>query len=237
MIDIQHLQFQYNEHSPMIFEDLNLTIHKAETVGIVGCNGVGKSTLLKLLTGLEMAKGITMFGLEMNEKNKNEIRKQLGYVFQDSQSQLFMNTVYEDVAFGPLNYGLENVDARVDRALDLVHMKHKRDARVYQLSGGEMKLASIATILPMEPKLLLLDEPTVGLDPRNRRQIIRVLNELKYTKVVTSHDLDFIYDTCQRTIVLGKDGIVADGKSHEILTNQKLLEDNGLELPLSFSRR
>lgn len=243
-IDIKNLSFSYHNRSDRnlrrVLEDINLKIEDGETVGIIGSNGVGKSTLLKLLAGIEpVAMGtIRLFDMELNKNNLAEIRKRTGYVFQDSDSQLFMSTVYEDVAFAPENYGLSKSEAeeRTWDSLKKVHMEHLAHKKIYQLSGGEKKLASIATVLPMQPDVIFFDEPSVALDPQNRRNLIHILNEIKTIKVIASHDLDFIYDTCERTILLSNGKIIADSCTGEILKNQSLLEEHGLELPLSFSR-
>ena len=239
LINIENLSYSY-EKEAQILKDLNFSVKGGENVGLIGANGVGKSTLLKLLVGLNMGyQGKMMIAHhEMNAKNLKHIREHIGYVFQDSDSQLFMNTVEEDVAFGPKNYGLtkEEVEARVNEALEKAHITDLRKKHIYKLSGGEKKLAAIATILSMEPDIILMDEPSVALDPKNRRNLINLLNEMETTKVIASHDLDFIYDTCERTILLSDGQIVADGPTQEILLNKELLEENGLELPLSFSR-
>lgn len=250
LVKISNLSFSYDNlksksqqmnKERLVLDALSLQIDKNETVGIIGRNGIGKSTLLKLLVGIERTtddKSLLLFDMPVTKKNIQEIRKRTGYVFQDSESQLFMSTVYEDVAFGPVNYGYTDgeVEERTRNALEKVHMEAFAEKRIYQLSGGEKKLASIATVLPMEPELILLDEPSVALDPQNRRNLIHVLNEIQTTKIIASHDLDFVYDTCERTILLNQGKIAADGKTKEILRNKTLLEKNGLELPLSFSR-
>ena len=158
-------------------------------------------------------------------------------MFQDADAQLFMTTVGEDVAFAPRNYGLpeDEVEKRVTAALEKVHIPHLRDKAVYKLSGGEKKLASIATILSMTPDIILMDEPSVALDPRNRRNLIHVVNEFDHLKIIASHDLDFIWDTCGRVILMNGGRIIRDGKAEEILRDKELLEENGLELPLSLS--
>ncbi len=245
VIEINQLTFSYNKYkhqsNPIVLDHLNLQIESGENVGLIGCNGAGKSTLLKLLVGIELPPqgDISVMGQRVDKKHLQQIRSQVGYVFQDSDSQLFMSTVYEDVAFGPENYGLsaEDVKHRTMDALKQVHMEQHRDKRGYQLSGGEKKLASIATVLSMQPKVILLDEPSVALDPQNRRNLIQVLNEIQTTKLVASHDLDFILDTCNRTILMSEGRIIADGTTTEILHNEDLLEANGLELPLSLYRR
>ena len=182
---------------------------------------------------------IKIAGLEMKKEHLAKIRAEIGYVFQDSDSQLFMSTVYEDVAFAPRNYGKseEEVNRLAMQALGQVCMEGQKDRQIYRLSGGEKKLAAVATVLAMEAKLMLLDEPSVALDPKNRRNLIRVLNGLPGAKMIASHDLDFVYDTCQRVVVLYKGEIAADGDAEEILTDRELLEAHGLELPLSFSRK
>ena len=159
-----------------------------------------------------------------------KIRERIGYVFQDSDSQLFMSTVYEDVAFGPRNYGYskEEVDERVMHALEMVHIEELKDRQIYRMSGGQKKLASLATILAMQPEIILLDEPSVALDPRNRRNLISILNELPGLKFIATHDLDMVEQTCERTILLS-DGVIAkDGLTREILEDKKLLEESGL---------
>lgn len=150
-----------------------------------------------------------------------------------------MPTIYEDVAFAPRNYGFskEEVNERTIEALKSIGIEELQDRQIYRLSGGEKKLASIATVLSMKPDILIFDEPTIALDPKNRRRFINVLNSLKETKIVTSHDLDLIYDTCDRTILIADGKIIFDGDTKTILQNKDLLENNGLELPLSLQRR
>ena len=224
-----------------ILKGLTFSLQKGERVGLVGANGAGKSTLLRLLVGLHLPYegSLTIKGLPLEKKNLPAIRKSIGYVFQDSDSQLFMNRVEEDVSFGPRNYGYceEEVKQRTEKALEAVGITHLRDKSIYKLSGGEKKLASIAGILSLSPDLLLLDEPSAALDPRNRRQLIGILNVLPAAKLIASHDLDFILDTCERTILIGEGRILADGESKDILTREDLLLPNGLELPLSLTRK
>lgn len=239
LLNIKDLEFAYEKNEPVI-KGINLTAHSGESIGLIGANGIGKSTLLKLLVGLNTGYGgyLEVAHHEMNKKNLNHIREHIGYVFQDSDSQLFMTTVGEDVAFGPRNYGLkeDEVEKRVNEALSLTHIENLRNKEVYKLSGGEKKLAAIATILAMEPDIILMDEPSVALDPRNRRNLIKLLNEMKPMKIIASHDLDFILDTCERVILMWDGKVVADGPAREILTNAKLLEAHGLELPLKLQK-
>ena len=239
MITLNHFSYSYiSGHT--VLDDLSFTINEGESVGLIGCNGAGKSTLLKTIIGIELGgEGeIKVHDLEVDQNHLSEIRKHIGYVFQDSDNQLFMSSVYDDVAFGPMNEGLsgKDLEERVDQALKLVHMEDKKYEKIYRLSGGQKKRAAIATVLSMRPDILLFDEPSAALDPKHRRQLMNVLNELPYTMLIASHDLDFIYDTCDRVLLLSDGKVVADGNAKEILSNQELLESNGLELPLSFSR-
>lgn len=244
ILEARDLSFSYGNTKEkfrnQVLDQVNLCVEEDESVGLIGANGVGKSTFLKLLTGLLPMQGgrLRIAGLEMKKENLPQIRAEIGYVFQDSDSQLFMSTVYEDVAFAPRNYGKSEEETRnlVMEALGQVHMEDRKERQIYRLSGGEKKLVSIATVLAMGSKLMLLDEPSVALDPRNRRNLIRILNELPGAKMIASHDLDFVYDTCKRVILLSKGKIAADGQAEKILTDRALLEEHGLELPLSFSR-
>lgn len=239
-IEVNHLTFSYGRGKEVL-SDISFTASGRESVGIIGANGVGKSTLLKLMVGLilEYTGKIAVNGLEVRKENLPQIREKTGYVFQDADSQLFMSTVYEDVAFGPRNYGYSEteVERRTSEALRMVHIEELRDRQIYRLSGGQKKLASIATILSMEPNMILLDEPSIALDPRNRRNLIEILNSINSLKVIASHDLDMILDTCERTILIADGKIIKDGKTEEILTDRVLLETNGLELPLCLLER
>ena len=239
-IDIENLSFSYDKKNP-ILRDISFHVGENEAIGLIGANGVGKSTLLKLLVGLETGYtgSIRVEDIPVSKENLSKVREKIGYVFQDSDNQLFMTTVEEDVAFAPRNYGLpeEEVQRRVEKALEMTEITHLRDKPIYKMSGGEKKLASIATILSMTPDIILMDEPSAALDPRNRRNLIWLVNGFEYIKIITSHDLDFIYDTCPRSILMNGGRIIADGPSEEILRDRKLLEENGLELPLSFQRR
>ena len=240
ILTIQNLSFRYDGSPPgeEVLRDLSFTLAPGERVGLVGCNGVGKSTLLKLLVGiLPMQSGtLEVGGLAMSRKNLAEIRKKVGYIFQDSDSQLFMPTVGADVAFAAQNYGYppDEVAARTRRALAQVHMESCADRPVYRLSGGQKKLASIAGILTLDPALILMDEPSAALDPRNRRNLIGILNALPCAKLIASHDLDFIYDTCDRVLLLHNGALAADAPARTLLRDRALLERCDLELPLRF---
>ena len=177
--------------------------------------------------------------IPVQKKTLTKIRERIGYVFQDSESQLFMSTVYEDVAFAPRNYGLspDEVEKRVSKALEMTHITHLKDKSIYKLSGGEKKIVSIATILSLTPDIILMDEPSIALDPKNRRNLIRILNQFDHLKIIASHDLDMILDTCNRTILMSAGEIIADGKTEDILRDRRLLEEHGLELPFCLQGR
>jgi cobalt/nickel transport system ATP-binding protein len=236
-IHVEHMNFGY-ETGKEILKDISFEAHGATSIGLVGANGVGKSTFLKLFVGLNLdfTGKIQVDGLDVKQENLPNIRQKIGYVFQDSDSQLFMSTAYEDIAFAPRNYGLSEAEVakRVNQALDMVGIDYLKDKQIYKMSGGEKKLVSIATILSMTPDIILMDEPSIALDPRNRRNLINILNSLDKLKIIASHDLDMILDTCERTILMSHGRIIRDGDTREILSDKKLLDENGLELPLSL---
>lgn len=201
-------------------------------------NGAGKSTLMKAALGLITVSGtITIDGLEMNRGNLADIRRRLGYVLQDSDNQMFMPTVFEDMLFGPLNYGMPRPEAEalVDRTLAELNLTHLKNRRNHKLSGGEKRMAAIATILAMQPKIMLMDEPSTALDPKNRRTLIRTLNVLPVTKIIATHDLDLVLETCDRVLLLHDGQIAADGPAWEILRDRALLERHSLELPFCLA--
>ena len=237
MIEFEHVFFEYEKGSPVL-NDLTFSIADGESVGLIGANGAGKSTLMKVLLGLLPCQGkISVDGLAVNRENLKTVRRKLGFVLQDSDNQMFMPTVYEDMIFGPRNYGLtkEQAEQRVDDVLNrlgLTELKHRYN---HKISGGEKRMAAIATILAMEPETILMDEPTSALDPFNRRKVIQTINALPNTKLITSHDLDMILDTCSRVILLSEGKIAADGDADTILRDKALLEANRMELPLCLS--
>lgn len=239
-IELRGVNFSYQK-GRQVLHDINISVEHGKTIGLIGANGAGKSTLLKLLVGLitDYEGIIEVLGQPVEKKNLSDIRKKTGYVFQDSDSQLFMSTVYEDVAFGPRNYGYseEIVHKKVMEALCKVHIENLKDRQIYRMSGGQKKLASIATILSMEPEIVLFDEPTIALDPKNRRNLIGILNSMPETKIIASHDLDMILDTCEETVLLSEGRIVCQGKTKDILKNKELLEKHDMELPLCMQDR
>ena len=239
MIEFQHVSFAYEKNVPVL-KDLSFRIDTGEAVGLIGANGAGKSTVMKLLLGLLEGEGkILVDGTEVRRDTLPEIRRKLGFVLQNSDNQMFMPTVYEDMMFAPLNYMLSRgeAEARVDAVLKRLHLEDLKHRYNHRISGGEKRMAAIATILAMEPEVILMDEPTSALDPFNRRTVIRAICELGQTKLIASHDLDMILDTCRRVILLSGGRIAADGDAAVLLRDRDLMERNRLELPLSLSGR
>ena len=233
MIQFENVSFSYDSANPVV-QNLSFTIQKGETVGLIGANGAGKSTIMKLLLGLIRGQGeITVDDLPLNKQNIPAIRQKIGFVLQDSDNQMFMPTVYEDMIFGPRNYGLskEETERRVDDVLNRLGLSELKHRYNHKISGGEKRMAAIATILAMEPEMILMDEPSTALDPVNRRTVINTIRCLPQTKLIASHDLDMILDTCQRVILLSHGNIVADGDAEAILRDKALLEANRMELP------
>ncbi|HHV65793.1 MAG TPA: ABC transporter ATP-binding protein [Peptococcaceae bacterium] len=238
-IEVSNLHFSYPDGHEAI-KDISFTIYHGESVGIIGANGSGKSTLLSLIMGILFPdRGEVKVGeVTVTKKTLAMIRQRLGMVFQDPDDQLFMPTVFDDVAFGPRNYNLDEneVKTRVEEALEMVGIPHLIDRAPFKLSGGEKRAAAIATVLSMKPDVLIMDEPTSGLDPKSRRKLINILKGFSHTKIITSHDLDMVLETCDRVIVLKDGEIAADGTTQEVLTNGKLLDSCGLEIPLSMQK-
>ncbi len=238
MIDFNDVSYVY-ENGMQALNHVSFHIGKGEKVGLIGANGAGKSTLMKLMTGLLTAEGITVGGIPVTRQTVSSVRRKVGYVLQDSDQQMFMPRVYDDIAFGLKNAGLsrEETDKRVDEVLDSLGISALRDRYNHRISGGEKKMAAIATILAMHPEVILMDEPASSLDPYNRRMIIRTIAALPETCLIASHDLDLILDICPRVILLDHGSLTADGETEKILQNRILLEQSHLELPLSLSRR
>ena len=238
MLEFQNVSFCYEPGVPAV-QGLNFTIQDGESVGLIGPNGAGKSTLMQLLLGLLTGDGtITVDDLPAEKKNLAAIRQKIGFVLQDADNQMFMPTVLDDMVFGPCNYGLSRMDAerRADEVLARLGLSHLKNRYNHKLSGGEKRMAAIATILAMEPSVIVMDEPTTALDPVNRRAVIHAINDLSQTKLIASHDLDMILDTCTRVIVLSHGEIAADGDAQAILRDRALLEANRLELPLRLQK-
>ena len=240
MIQFDHVNFSYTGGQPVL-QDLSFHIGEGEQVGLIGANGAGKSTLMKAVLGLVYPQQgrVLADGIPVEPANLPQIRKSIGYVLQDSDQQMFMPTVLDDMIFGPVNYGMQKAEAvkKAEEALESLHIEYLKDRYNHRISGGEKRMAAIATILTMDPKVMLMDEPSSSLDPRNRRNLIRALKTIPVTKLIAAHDLDLILDTCTRVLLLSGGRIAADGPAEEILRDKKLLEENGLELPLSIGGR
>lgn len=211
---------------------VSFLITHGEKVALVGANGAGKSTLMLHMNGLLQAtEGSVIIGdVLITKKTLPEIRRTVGLVFQNPDDQLFMPTVEEDVAFGPRNMNLteEEINRRVDRALEAVGVSELRHQAPYRLSGGQKRSAAIATVLSMEPDILILDEPSSNLDPHARRLLIAQIKEFYHTVIVTSHDLDLVRQTCPRTIIMAHGQIIADGPTSTLLDDAGLMERAGL---------
>lgn len=235
--ELVHLDYTYPDKNKAV-EDFCATILHGETVGIIGANGAGKSTLLLLLMGiLNPDQGeVRIGGVKLTKKTLPHIQPRMGMVFQDPNHQLFMSSVYEDVAFGPRNMGLseDEVCLNAMAALEQVGIAHLKDRAPFKLSEGEKRMASIATVLSMHPDILVMDEPTASLDSKARRKVINLLKGFEHTRIITSHDLDMILEVCSRVILVSKGRIQADGTAEKILTNEALLKENGLELPFAL---
>ena len=237
IIECNDISFSYEEGT-RILNNIFLEANENQTIGIIGANGAGKSTLLRILVGLELnIQGkVRINQIEVNKKNLPAIRSEVGYLFQNSDNQLFTQSVYQEIAFGLIHNGLDekSIYEKVISSLEIVGIAHLKDKKIYKMSGGEKKMVSIASILAMSPKILLLDEPTIALDPKNRRTVINILNRQNHVKLVASHDLDMILDTCESVILMSEGRIICQGPTEEILHNKELLEANGLELPLRY---
>ena len=233
VLKVRYLKFDYPDgHTALRGVSLNLC--EGDKVALVGPNGAGKSTLMLHLNGILEGHGeIEVGGLNLTRDNLPLIRSMVGLVFQNPDDQLFSPTVFEDVAFGPLHMGLPEVEVRerVKEALEAVRMSTYADRLSHHLSMGEKKRIAIATVLSMRPSLLVLDEPSAGLDPRARRTLIHLLHDLPLTMLVSTHDMALVKELFPRTIVMDEGLIVADGLTMEILEDAKLLEAHGLEKP------
>ena len=230
IIRVDNLSFYYPDGQQAL-TDVNLTIYRGETVALIGPNGAGKSTLLLHLNGILHSNGVVkVFGKPVDDKNLRWVRSKVGLVFQNPDDQLFSPTVFDDVAFGPINMGYSEVEVRklVTNALDWVGMKGYEQRSPHHLSVGEKKRIAIATVLSMNPEILVIDEPTGNLDPGSKWSLIELLRGLAITKIIASHDLELVQALCQRAIVLDRGVVIADGTTSNILANMPLLMAHGL---------
>jgi cobalt/nickel transport system ATP-binding protein len=235
-ITVSSLSYAYpNGH--VALRDINLTLSEGERVALMGPNGAGKSTLLMHLNGIVRSRqprgSISICGMPLNDDNIRQIRALVGVVFQNPDDQLFSPTVYDDVAYGPLYMGLPKAEIRerVERALAAVDMAGFEARMPHQLSIGQRKRISLATVLAMDPRILVLDEPSAGLDPRARRGLIALLATLPQTLIASTHDMRLVRDLFTRAIIMDEGRIVVDAPASEIIHDAALLEQYGLELP------
>ena len=225
IIEANNLSYSYPDGTKAL-KAVSFKIYRDKCVAVIGSNGAGKSTLLLNLSGILLPSGeVTIFGVKLERGTAKELKRRIAVVFQNPDDQLFCNTVYEDIAFGPINYGLDNeeVEIRVGRALKRLKLEGYENRNPYHLSYGEKKRASIATVYSMNPEIYLFDEPTANLDPRGGREIAGLISEINKTRIVVTHDLDFVKSTCSYTIVLNRGVKEAEGKTEEILSNKELL--------------
>jgi len=238
VLDVRGLAFAYPDGHQALF-GVDLHVHRGERVALLGPNGAGKTTLVLHLNGiLEAGAGsVSVSGLPVTRDNLLEIRRRVGIVFQDPDDQLFMPTVRDDVAFGPANLGLrgDELDARVDRALAAVGMEDLGGRAPYHLSFGQRRRVAIATVLAMEPEILVLDEPSSNLDPASRRELAELVDSLDVTVLMVTHDLPFALQLCERAVVLSDGVVAADGGTKDLLDDAELLRTHRLEMPWGFS--
>ncbi len=230
---VENLSFSYPDGRTAL-RDVSLQINDCEKVALVGPNGAGKSTLMLHLNGILSGEGqVEVRGMPVTKSNLPVIRAKVGLVFQNPDDQLFSPTVFEDVAFGPLHMGLpkDEIQERVARALEQVGMSDYTDRLSHHLSVGEKKRVAIATVLSMEPEILILDEPSAGLDPRARRALINQLRELPITMLVSTHDMRLVSELFPRIVIMDEGRIVADGATDALMDDAELLEAHGLERP------
>ena len=238
-VEIRGLSYAYQDGTQALRE-VSLTVQAGESVGLIGPNGAGKSTLLLHLNGcLGQAEGerVHILGLPVSRPRLREVRRKVGLVFQDPEDQLFSPTVFEDVAFGPLNLGFtgEEVVQRVRRALAAVEIPPELEGRLaHHLSYGEKRRIAIATVLAMDAEVLALDEPTGNLDPAGRRGLIGLLASLPITKLIATHDLEMALEVCRRVVLLDRGRVMADGPVRQILADEALMREHRLEVPLSL---
>jgi cobalt/nickel transport system ATP-binding protein len=231
MLKIRNLSVTYPD-STVAVDRFDLTIHRGERVALIGANGAGKTSLLLALVGILPSTGaITVDGITLTKQTVSKIRTKIGVVFQNPDDQLIFPTIYDDIAFGPRNLGLdeETVHQRVEEQLDLLHIRHLEKRTALKLSGGEKRLAALATVLAMNPSMLVLDEPTAFLDPKARRNLIHILKSLPHTMLIATHDLLFAAEVCPRSVLIRKGSLFADGASEYLLYDKQKMDEGGVE--------
>ena len=231
MLTLNNVTVEYPDGTKAI-NNLSLNVKSGEKLALIGANGAGKSTLMLAIEGILDSTGkIKIDDLVVDSKNIVKVRQQVGMLFQNPDDQLFMATIYDDIAFGPRNAGLdeESVKYRVEDRLKLLNIEHLKNKTALKLSGGEKRMAALATVLAMKPSVMLLDEPTAFLDPKARRNLINVLNSLPHTMLIATHDLTFAKEVCREAVVIKDGNFFAKGNCDEILFNQELMDEGGIE--------
>ena len=233
-IELKNLCFSYPDKTEAL-RGISFRVGYGESVAIVGGNGAGKSTLLQHLNGYLMpSNGSVLVGDQpITRETIAAVRRSVGVVFQDPDDQLFMPTVFDDVAFGPLNAGLppDEVERRVTAALERVGMLHLRERPPYKLSAGEKRAVAIAAVLATEPDILVMDEPSSNLDPRGRRRLMNLLSGFEQTRIIATHDLEMVVEICQRVIVMDHGTVVAEGRPADVFMDEAKMLRHGLECP------
>ncbi|MEU8534188.1 energy-coupling factor ABC transporter ATP-binding protein [Streptomyces parvulus] len=239
-LDVSGLAYAYPDGHQALF-GVDFSVARGERVALLGPNGAGKTTLVLHLNGILTAGAgsVAVAGMPVDKRNMAEIRRRVGIVFQDPDDQLFMPTVREDVAFGPAAAGVKGpeLEACVDRALDLVGMAEFKDRPPHHLSFGQRRRVAVATVLAMEPEILVLDEPSSNLDPASRRELADILRSLDVTVLMVTHDLPYALELCSRALILSDGVIAADGPTAELLSDEALMSAHRLELPFGFDPR
>jgi len=231
MLEIQDLTVAYPDGTVAV-DGFSLSVPAGEHVALIGANGAGKTSLLLSLVGVLSGTGtVTADGVTLTRETVKDIRTKIGVVFQNPDDQLFLPTIYDDIAFGPRNLGLdeETVRRRVEDRLDLLHIRHLENRGALRLSGGEKRLAALATVLAMKPAVLVLDEPTAFLDPKARRNLIRILKKLPHTMLIATHDLTFAAEVCPRSVLIRRGRLFADGASESLLYDEGKMDEGGVE--------
>jgi len=240
VLDVQGLAYAYPDGHQALY-GVDLHVHRGERVALLGPNGAGKTTLVLHLNGILKAGAgtVAVSGLPVEKSNLREIRRRVGVVFQDPDDQLFMGTVRADVGFGPANLGVEGaaLDARVMTALEQVGMAEYVDRPPHHLSFGQRRRVAVATVLAMEPEILVLDEPSSNLDPASRRELADIVRMLDVTVLMVTHDLPYALELCPRSVILSGGTIVADGATPDVLGDEVLMREHRLELPFGFDPR
>ncbi|MFC1477300.1 energy-coupling factor ABC transporter ATP-binding protein [candidate division KSB1 bacterium] len=233
-VDISGLMYTYPDAIKAL-DDVSLCVHAGEKVAVIGPNGAGKSTLLMHMNGILNGTGsVIIGGIEVKKSTLKQVRKLVGFVFQNPEDQLFSATVFDDIAFGLIQFGLpkDTIHKKVEEVLEHTGIQGIENRSPFRLSYGQQKMAALATVLVLDPHILVLDEPGSNLDPKHRRKLLDFLKNDPTTIVIATHDLDFAAELCDRTLILYNGKIVADGKSRDILSDKPLLEKYDLELPL-----